>query len=150
MILYRLKCPAEHEFEGWFPNSAAYDRQAAGGEITCPICGDHEIGKAPMAPRIGKSVAEPAPAETPTKAVSAPSAPQNPAEMLQLLRTLRRTVEANCENVGEKFAEEARKIHYGETENRGIYGDTTPEEAEELADEGIEFGRIPWVPATDS
>ena len=135
MILYELKCRAEHFFEGWFPDSAGYDEQAASGQIACPICGDNSITKAPMAPRVARSVATTGP---------------SPAEALQLMRALRRTVESNCENVGGNFAEEARKIHYGEVESRGIYGDATADEAEALADEGIVFGRIPWVPVTDS
>jgi hypothetical protein len=135
MIHYELKCRAEHVFEGWFPDSAGYESQAAAGEIACPVCGDTAIGKAPMAPRVQRSVTATGP---------------SPAEALNMMRALRRTVESTCENVGENFAEEARKIHYGETEGRGIYGETTPDEAEALADEGIEFGRIPWVPTSDS
>ena len=134
MILYELKCPAEHFFEGWFRNSEAYDEQRAAGEIACPVCGVHDIDKAPMAPRLARSEK------------SLPS----PAEQLQLLRGLRKAIETKCENVGENFAEEARKIHYGETDPRGIYGNTSAEEAEKLADEGIEFARIPWVPPADS
>ncbi|HVJ53992.1 MAG TPA: DUF1178 family protein [Aliidongia sp.] len=133
MILYQLKCPAEHSFEGWFRDSAGYEEQVSAGKISCPVCGDTSIGKAPMAPRVmrGKNV-------------------HSPAETMQMLRKLRRTVEENCENVGENFAEEARKIHYGETESRAIYGDATAEQADELADEGIEFGRIPWLPLADT
>jgi hypothetical protein len=133
MILYQLKCPSDHCFEGWFRNSDSYEEQRAAGEIACPICSDHDIAKAPMAPRLARSEK------------SLPT----PAEQLQALRGLRRAVETKCEDVGDRFAEEARKIHYGETKERGIYGKTSESEAESLADEGIEFGRIPWVPVTD-
>jgi|SRR5580658_649418 hypothetical protein len=134
MILYELKCPSEHVFEGWFRSSDAYDEQRATGEIACPVCGASDIAKAPMAPRLARSEK------------SGPDV----AQRLQMLRGLRRAVESQCENVGDRFAEEARKIHYGETEQRGIYGDTSEAEAEALSDEGIEFGRIPWLPIADS
>lgn len=134
MILYELKCPAEHFFEGWFRNSDSYDEQCQAGEIACPVCGAHEVVKAPMAPRLARS----------DKSLP------NPAEQLQLLRGLRRAVETKCENVGENFAEEARKIHYGEADARSIYGNTTAEEADKLVEEGVEFARIPWIPLADS
>ncbi len=143
MILYELKCPSEHFFEGWFRNSDGYDEQRAAGEIACPICGTHEIEKAMMAPRLGRS-AKNLPAK-PEKAAKLPT----PMEQLQLLRGLRKAIESNAENVGDRFAEEARKIHYGEADARGIYGDTSPEEAEKLADEGIDFAQVPWVPLAD-
>ena len=134
MILYELKCSAEHFFEGWFRSSDGYDEQRAAGEISCPVCGGREIDKAPMAPRLAR-----------------PSRDQlSPREQLQLLRGLRKAIETGCENVGDRFAEEARKIHYGETDARGIYGNTSSEEAEKLADEGIEFAKVPWVPLADS
>jgi hypothetical protein len=133
MILYELKCSAEHIFEGWFRSSEAYDEQRAAGEISCPVCGGREIDKAPMAPRLARQSRD----------------QLTPREQLQLLRGLRRAIESKCEDVGEHFAEEARKIHYGETEHRSIYGNTSDAEAEALADEGIEFGRIPWVPLAD-
>jgi hypothetical protein len=133
MILYELRCPSDHSFEGWFRNSDFYEEQREAGEIACPICGARDIVKAPMAPRVARSE----------------KSPPSPTEQLQLLRGLRRAVETKCENVGERFAEEARKIHYGEADPRAIYGDTDPAEAEKLADEGIEFARIPWVPLAD-
>jgi hypothetical protein len=133
MILYELRCRSDHSFEGWFRNSGGYEEQLAAGEITCPICGDTNVDKAPMAPRVVRGTAGP-----------------SEAQALQMLRALRRAVEAKCEDVGGRFAEEARKIHYGETAQRGIYGNTTADEAEALADEGIEIARIPWIPVTDS
>jgi hypothetical protein len=134
MILYELRCPSDHHFEGWFRNSDAFEAQQAAQEIACPVCGDKSVDRAPMAPAVGR------------KANSLP----DPAQAITLLRTLRKVVEESHENVGDRFAEEARKIHYGETDARGIYGQTTEEEAEELADEGIEVARIPWVPLADS
>ncbi|HYD99545.1 MAG TPA: DUF1178 family protein [Alphaproteobacteria bacterium] len=133
MILFNLRCGAGHEFEAWFRDGATYDAQAAAGEVGCPVCGDSHVAKAPMAPRIAKSRGEDRP-----RAVA--------AEVMQKLRELRRHVEQNAEHVGDRFAEEARRIHYGETERRDIYGEATDSEAEALAEEGIGFARIPWVP----
>lgn len=136
MILFTLRCASEHEFEGWFRDNAAYETQAASGGIACPHCGDTEIGKAPMAPRVVKSAGK----------SSAPS----PAQVRAALVEMRRHVEQNCAYVGPRFAEEARRIHYGETEAKAIYGESTQDEAKSLADEGISFGRIPWVPLPDA
>ncbi len=133
MILYDLRCGQDHGFEGWFRDSKAYDGQRRAGRVVCPVCGDKKVRKAPMAPRLAKS---------------RPGASE--AEALSALRQMRRQVEANCDYVGERFAEEARKIHYGETEKRGIYGEATESASKELADEGIEVGRIPWVPLADN
>ena len=133
MILYDLRCAKDHGFEGWFRDSKAYDGQRRAGRVTCPICGDKKVRKAPMAPRLAKS------AKGPTE-----------AEVLTTLRELRKQVETNCDYVGPNFAEEARKIHYGETKKRGIYGEASESDSKALADEGIEVGRIPWVPLADN
>ena len=171
MILYRLRCSAGHEFESWFKDSKTYERQEKKSLIGCAICGDFKVERAIMAPRLSKgSKAKPveaAPAAAPTPAPSAqhpsaehpsaehPSAEQQqmaalarhmPKELREALLKVREHVEKNCEHVGNKFAEEARKIHYGESDKRGIYGETSEDEAEALAEEGIEFGRLPWVP----
>lgn len=161
MILYRLRCAKGHEFDSWFKDGKTYERQEKRSLIGCPSCGNAKITRAPMAPRIGKGgpgrgerVEAPieAPAETTPKQPAAPDrqmaalAQAMPKEMRETLLKLREQVEKNLEPVGEKFAEEARKIHYGESDKRGIYGQTTDEEAEALADEGIEFGRLPWIP----
>ena len=138
MILFKLRCSAGHEFETWFRDGATYERQSGRSLISCPACGDTGIDKAPMAPRLGRRAA--APAET------APSADQ----LRQMLRALRRHVETHCDDVGERFAEEARRIERGEAERRGIYGEATEDEARALNDEGIEVGRIPWVPPNDA
>jgi hypothetical protein len=136
MILFALRCAADHEFEGWFRDGAMFDKQSAGGKITCPQCGNNDVTKAPMAPRVARS----------RKAEAAPS----PAQLRTALQELRRHVETNCDYVGERFAEEARRIHYGESDPRGIYGETSAEDAAGLADEGIEVSRIPWLPRSDA
>ncbi|MFA7431960.1 MAG: DUF1178 family protein [Rhodospirillaceae bacterium] len=144
MIKYQLVCAHDHTFDAWFRDSAAYDVQAGAGEILCPVCGVADVTKALMAPRLGRRKG----AETlvPAAAAVPESKPAVMATAMgQVLRELRSVVEKNCENVGEKFAEEARKIHYGEAEPRGIYGQTTPEEAEDLRDEGVEFHTVPWA-----
>ena len=156
MILYRLRCSKGHEFESWFKDSKTYERQEKKSLIGCVACGDVQVSRAPMAPRLGKGsrtveVEKPAAPAAP----QAPPAEQQqmaalakhmPKELREALLKVRTEVEKNCEHVGDKFAEEARKIHYGESDKRGIYGETSEEEAEALADEGIEFGRLPWVP----
>ncbi len=131
-----LRCADGHEFEAWFRNNAAYDRQRAGGEIACPVCGDGAVEKAPMAPRLARAHRE--------------AAPPSPAEMRRALQELRKQVETNCDYVGPKFADEARRIHRGETKARGIYGEATPAESTALADEGIEVASIPWLPPNDA
>ena len=155
MILYRLRCSEGHQFESWFKDSKTYERQEKKSLIGCAVCGDSKVQRAIMAPRIGKKgkTAEaeapaPAPAPAPTleQKQMAALARKMPKELREALLKVRAEVEKNCEHVGERFAEEARKIHYGESDKRGIYGETTDEEAEALAEEGIEFGRMPWIP----
>ena len=133
MILYDLRCGQDHSFEGWFRDSKAYEGQRRSGRVVCPMCGDKKVRKAPMAPRVAKS-----------------RKGSSEAEALSTLRQMRKQVEANCDYVGERFADEARKIHYGETDKRGIYGEATESDSKDLADEGIKFGRIPWVPLADN
>lgn len=140
MILFKLKCDTGHEFEGWFRDGAAFDRQNARSQVSCPQCGSNEIDKAPMAPR-------------PLRAVGTPSVDQTPPraeDVRRALQVLRRHVETSCENVGSRFATEARAIHNGTSKARGIYGDSTPEESRALADDGIDFQTIPWVPPSDA
>jgi hypothetical protein len=138
MILFELKCSSDHHFEAWFRDGAAYDAQAAAGGITCPECGDTRIAKAPMAPRIARRDAGEEQARATRSAV------------MRQLAELRQSVEKNCDYVGPRFAEEARKIHYGETDPRGIYGEATPTEAEALNEEGVAFQRVPWLPRANS
>jgi hypothetical protein len=144
MILYELKCGKDHAFEGWFPSGAAYEAQLAARELSCPLCGDRSIDKAIMAPRIGKAVqtVPAAPTPAPTK--------EQAAEMLKMLRALRDKVEKEFDYVGPSFAEEARRIHYGEAEERAIYGEASTEDAESLEEEGVPVSRIPWVPRHDA
>ena len=151
MILYELRCSADHVFRGWFKDSAAFDEQAAAGEILCPVCGNASVAKAPMAPRIAKGGDDGGDrgGEGPDPAPQTYTNTQA-AEMRRMLTELRSHVEENSDYVGDKFAEEARKIHYGETEERNIYGEATEDQAEELTEEGIKIGRIPWLPRTDS
>jgi len=139
MIRYTLRCDRTHEFEAWFRDSAAYDQQQQAGEVACPICGSHRVEKAIMAPNVASR-----------KAPSSSEERQRAAATLTMLRELRQAVEKNADPVGERFAEEARRIHYGETDPRNIYGNTTAQEARELVEEGIEFGVIPWVDLPDA
>ena len=180
MIKYQLICDQNHEFEGWFQSSAAYDEQVANGLLCCPLCNSDQVKRALMAPNLvspkrRKSAVpsaidqlpatEPA-ASVPASATSAPSvssrfgyaeplgrAPVMQAEQGQALgdaltelRQLRQKITRECRDVGDNFAEEARKIHYGEAEAEGIYGQTTKEERQSLKDEGIEIFDMPWVP----
>jgi len=151
MILFSLQCKAGHQIEAWFRDNAAYKRQHARGQIVCPDCGSTSVEKAPMAPRLGKSRGgEASPPQVHIAAPAAPERPPTPAELRRRLQEMRRYIETNCEHVGPRFADEARKIHRGEAEARGIYGEATPAESEALADEGVEVARIPWVPPSDA
>jgi hypothetical protein len=174
MIRYALHCDRGHEFESWFQSSAAYDKQAKRALVTCPVCGSAKVDKAIMAPRLANGdIAEPRPSPTPanpapppTPTLPAPASgaaigrglppiPQrNPVAMMapperelrQKLKELRDHVTRNASYVGPRFPEEARKIHYGETEHRSIYGEASAEEARELHEEGIEFHPLPILP----
>ena len=138
MIVFDLKCRKNHVFEAYFADTAAYEAQAKGGEVACPVCGDSRVAKAPMAPNI---------------AVGGGGEREAPPEVAQAVATLRKMrsfIERHFDHVGGRFPEEARKIHYGEVERRNIYGDATREEVVSLEDEGIEIGEIPWVPRHDA
>ena len=155
MIHYRLRCSAGHEFESWFANAAGFDRQAEAGLVECPVCGDAKVTRALMTPSVAKKgrarkvelveAPPPAPVASPEKMAAGPM----PAQMVALLQRMRGEVEKNCDYVGGDFAEEARRIHHGEVAARGIYGEATEAEREALSDEGIEVGRIPWIPRAD-
>ena len=142
MIHYDLICDKGHAFDGWFRNSAAYDEQAGKGLVTCTQCGSSSVEKQLMAPGI------PVKSNRKSEAKSMVAAPADPrlAELMKMMREMRRHVEENAEYVGDRFAEEARKIHYEETEQRGIYGQTTPDEAKELIEEGIVVHPLPRLP----
>ena len=156
MIRYTLRCEREHTFESWFQDSAAYDSQAKRKLVSCPICDSVKVEKAIMAPRIvgkkSRERAEPAPAP----AVDAPAPGATPSatplmmaqerELRAKLKELRDHIVKNADNVGEKFPNEARKMHYGEIEHRPIYGEASPEEAKSLIDEGVEVSPLPVLP----
>ncbi|MGI4793861.1 MAG: DUF1178 family protein [Janthinobacterium lividum] len=147
---YTLVCAAKHEFEGWFKDSAAFDAQAGAGLVTCPECGDSAVSRALMAPAIprkGRSTAVVAP-EVPTPPVEKTAAGL-PDQMRAALQRVRAEIERTSDYVGPDFADEARRIHRGESDKRNIYGESTAEQAEALADEGIDVARIPWVPRAD-
>lgn len=141
MIRYRLGCSSGHEFESWFRSSADYDVQAKTGDVACPLCGSTTIEKLPMAPAVVSSRRA---ASVKPQAEHAETN-HNPSE-LAALRAARKTVIENSEDVGPRFAEEARKIHFGETEERSIRGNSTFEEARALFNDGIPFGVLPRLP----
>jgi len=164
MIRYALVCDKHHEFESWFANSAAYDTQARRGLITCPSCSSAKVEKALMTPRLGRSDSSPhqerqdthRQTPAPQPAVAAPGAATSPAPVAvmtpqeqalrQKLRELHDHLVKNAENVGQRFPEEARKMHYGEKEHRSIYGVASAEDAEALHEEGIAFSALPVLP----
>ncbi len=141
MILYELKCSNEHHFEAWFKDSAAYDKQVKRGEIECPVCSETQVSKAIMAPNVSTSR---------RREGSESRAEEVATEILQAVGKLQKYVENNCEDVGDRFAEEARAIHNGEAEARGIYGEATREEAEELIEEEIPVLPLPKRPRKHS
>lgn len=142
MIVFDLICDNEHTFEAWFKDSKTFDRQRRKKAVLCPICDSTKVEKALMAPNIATSKTKDR-AEQSQKTVMA-------ANMRKMLSEVRKAVEENCDYVGPQFAEEARKIHHGEKDPRGIYGEATKEEAAELREEGVEFGEIPWLPRMDN
>ncbi len=176
MILFELRCSQGHAFEAWFRDGATYDEQAAAGAISCAVCGDGKVGKALMAPAVGrrsrprddrcsparsdrqvrdsgKPHAEPGAAITEARG-SEPAAgptldPERTAAAMRSLRQIQNHIEKNFDHVGARFAEEARRMHYGEADRRSIYGEASAAEAKELRDEGIEVGQIPWLPRHD-
>jgi hypothetical protein len=162
MIRYALACERGHAFESWFQNSVAYDKQVKQGLVVCPVCNSTKVEKAIMAPRLAgarKRDDSPQPAPTgdaPAPAPAAPAPAPVPApvammspperEFRKKLRELREHLTKNADYVGQKFPEEARKMHYGEIEHRSIYGEASPDQAKELHEEGIEFHPLPVLP----
>jgi hypothetical protein len=165
MIRYNLVCAKGHEFESWFAGSAAYDKQARRGLVECPVCGSARVEKALMTPRLARTrkstPAEPAVPDiavpdTALPAVPGPATPRPPApvamispqeqELRTKLREFREHLVKNAENVGQRFPEEARKMHYGEKEHRSIYGTASPDDAKALHEEGIAFAPLPVLP----
>ncbi len=139
MIVYDIKCTHEHVFEAWFKDSEAFDEQVEADGVSCPVCGTTDVQKALMAPRLNKG-----------KSADAAKVQEQMGRYVAAMNEMRRQVEDNCDYVGDNFAEEARKIHYGEAESRGIYGEATNDEASSLSDEGVEFQKIPWAPREDA
>jgi hypothetical protein len=131
VIVYDLRCSGGHDFEGWFRNSGAFEVQKAQGKLVCPICNGREVTKAPMAPAVkgaaGRSV----------------SAPDEMRKMRQFMTGLRKFVERNADYVGPHFPEEARKIHYGDVEERQIYGEASLKDVKELIEEGVDVAPLP-------
>jgi hypothetical protein len=162
MIHYDLRCGSGHGFDGWFPGSAAFERQAADGLLGCPVCGSADVSRALMAPRLGRGLVAPAdqatvadkaavapPAGATQATAKPPGPPPMPDQVRAVLQRIRAEVEQRCDYVGPRFAETARAMHDGALTPRPIYGETTPDQAEALAEDGIEVARIPWVPRAD-
>lgn len=166
MISFNLTCSQGHGFEGWFQSSADFDDQKSRGLLTCPYCDDAHISKALMAPNVAaksntkteivaeRSVMPTAPSgQSPAVPKQAPPLPQLTPELAEAaahalaeMRKVQNKIVETCDDVGDGFAEEARKIHYGEAEARGIYGHASDDEAEALYEEGIEITKMPWLP----
>ncbi len=166
MIRYTLNCAKGHDFESWFQNSTAFDKQKKRGLVTCPVCGSAKVEKAIMAPRLARAdTAEIEPPQPPSPTLPAPPhaaggampsvapgkapvammSPQE-RELRQKLKELRDHVTKHANYVGARFPEEARKMHYGEIEHRSIYGEASPDDAKALHEEGIEFHPLPILP----
>ena len=134
MIQYSLHCANAHDFDAWFKNAAAFDEQQARGIVQCPVCASNAVSKALMAPAVARSGSE---------KMSLSSGHPDVAKFRELLRAYRQKVVSEADYVGDKFAEEARKIHFEEVEARGIYGEATLDEVIALAEECIEFEPLP-------
>jgi hypothetical protein len=130
VIVYNLRCRNAHEFEGWFKDSAAFDTQAKGGKVVCPVCNSRKVEKAIMAPAV-------------SGAKKSSLTESEAKQMRQFMTGLRKYVQDNADYVGPNFPEEARKIHYGEVEHRHIYGEASLEEAKELVEEGVDVAPLP-------
>lgn len=137
MIHFSLVCESEHSFDGWFRNGEDFDSQSARKLVTCPVCNSTAVAKALMAPSVATSRKQ---------EKLALSAGEKQREMMAQLRGLVEKMRENSDYVGEKFAEEARKIHFGETEMRSIHGEATAEEAKSLLEDGVEFMPLPVLP----
>jgi len=175
VISFTIRCADGHRFEGWFRDNAAYDGQVAAGALACPVCGSTAVEKAPMAPAIARHRGRAEASPPPSPAGEAPAAPNGeksvqmgqrlaptdapqvpPAARERLvelmtawraeMKRIRAHVEENADYVGDRFADEALAIHYGEKERRDIYGEATEAETERLNEEGVSFARIPWLP----
>jgi hypothetical protein len=153
MIRYNLRCDRGHAFESWFQSSSAYESQEKRKLVSCPACGSVKVERAIMAPQIvskkRKDSAAPLPAAAPTEVTAPASTPLMMAQERELrakLKELRDHIVKNADNVGERFPNEARKMHYGDIEHRPIYGEASPEDARSLIDEGVEVSPLPVLP----
>jgi hypothetical protein len=152
MIRYALACENGHDFEGWFADSAAYEAQVTRGLVTCPFCGSARTEKQIMAPSVARK--DKAPVATKTEPAPQPAAAPQPVALLSqqerelraAIKALREHVVRNADYVGSQFADEARKMHYGEIEHRSIYGEANAADARALIEEGIEVHPLPIVP----
>jgi hypothetical protein len=155
MIRYHLRCERDHAFESWFQSSVAYETQEKRRLVNCPVCGSAKVERAIMAPQIvsgkGRETPAPEPAAAPPAEVTAPAstpllmAPQE-RELRAKLKELRDHIVKSADNVGERFPNEARKMHYGDIEHRPIYGEASPEDARALIEEGVEVSPLPILP----
>lgn len=162
MIHYSLQCGRGHSFDGWFASSEAFEAQSERGVLECPMCGTPDVSRALMAPAVRTQPGEAMPLEVPAESAPPDSAPQPPAtasapthaalteadrqKFVEAMRTLRKAVIEQGTDVGTDFPEEARRIHYGEAEPRGIYGKAEVDEARELIEEGIKILPLPQLP----
>jgi hypothetical protein len=156
MIRYTLRCDRGHAFESWFQSSSVYESQEKRKLVTCPACGSAKVERAIMAPQIvsrkGRDSALPAPAPIPAPATEVAAPASTPLMMAQerelraKLKELRDHIVKSADNVGERFPNEARKMHYGDIEHRPIYGEASPDEARALIDEGVEVSPLPVLP----
>lgn len=138
MIRFSLVCKDDHDFDGWFASSEDFEKQRKRGLIACPFCDSTKVSKSLMAPSVSTGRSK--------DAMAVATVDTRRREIVQKMKELRETITSNAEDVGRRFPEEARKIHYGETEERGIYGEASKEEVESLLDEGVEIAPLPPVP----
>ena len=143
MILFDLQCDKNHKFECWFASSAKYEEQLKNKMIVCPYCDSTKIQKSLMAPNINTKS---------TSKNSKKGSKQKPMQnnLENQIKKFKKYIEKNTDNVGKNFAEEARKIYYGETKSRPIRGESTEKEAQELVEEGIPFSQLPWYSKEDA
>lgn len=156
MIRYALICDAAHEFESWFASSASFEDQAKRGFVSCPVCNSAKVERAVMSPNVARTdlgPKSPAPAVEASAPAAAPPAPvalmsEKEQAFREMVTALHRHVSENAEHVGQRFADEALKIHHGEAEERAIYGEATPDDARMLHEEGVEFLPLPRLPGS--
>ncbi|WP_319532751.1 DUF1178 family protein [uncultured Cohaesibacter sp.] len=155
MIKYSLRCDQDHQFEGWFRNSEDCEAQTRAGQLECPFCGSSHIEKSLMAPRVSGTRSQDAPAQqVPSQPIAAQdqqpvalgAGGPDPQQLQSMLRAFRDHVVNNADYVGNKFAEEARKMHFNEVEQRGIYGEASIEDVKSLVEDGIDCLPLPTLP----